>query len=323
MKSLRVALITFFLFFHCVIIASSNTDSDQIAVKASLDSAFITIGEPVTYTVTIKHTPDIKVLTRIPPPDDDIFKINKVTDINREENGMTVEGRSMNLTTYRLGEFILSPIDIEYRDSSGEIKTIKSDKIFLTVKSVAEGDAMTDIRGIKSVITLEGRLPRYLIFFGILLLFIIIGIMIYRKFRKKDTFVEEPETLLSPEEEAIHNLNQLYEGELLRKGLVKDYFLRFSEILKIYFEKRYEILAIESTTFEIMRMLRTQNCSSALLEKISEVMESADLAKFAKWKPEPMEIRNLNQKAIQIIEETQTERGNKWNSDIPSSSSLS
>ena len=73
--------------------------------------------------------------------------------------------------------------------------------------------------------------------------------------------------------------------------------------MRTYFEKRYHILAVESTTDEILRLLRGHEMDSGLLKKIAETLESADLAKFAKWKPEPAKIVEINHKSRQIIEE--------------------
>ena len=101
---------------------------------------------------------------------------------------------------------------------------------------------------------------------------------------------------------AFFNLNHLFDSDFLRRGKIKEYYLRLSEILRIYFERRFQILAIESTTYEIIRALRQKSIEPELIRKIAEVLEAADLAKFAKWIPEPSQILLLNQKSKQIVE---------------------
>ena len=73
-------------------------------------------------------------------------------------------------------------------------------------------------------------------------------------------------------------------------------------LLREYFEKRFHILAVESTTYEILRSLGQTDVDPELRKKIAEVLESADLAKFAKWIPEPGQILQLNQQAKQVVE---------------------
>ena len=71
--------------------------------------------------------------------------------------------------------------------------------------------------------------------------------------------------------------------------------------MRTYFEKRYLIFAIEATTGEILRLLRQKEVPSGLLTETQEVLEMCDLAKFAKWKPEPLEVLKLNQMTENII----------------------
>ena len=108
--------------------------------------------------------------------------------------------------------------------------------------------------------------------------------------------------LLSPEDEALLRLNRLFDSDLIARGKLKEYFLEFSEILRRYFERRFEILAVESTTSEIIRDLKAKEVSAALREKIQQVLDTADLVKFAKWRPSALEIQQLNRMAKAIVE---------------------
>ncbi|MDD5670908.1 MAG: hypothetical protein PHN49_04635 [Candidatus Omnitrophica bacterium] len=292
-----------FLFMVTAPWQTFGAEKPAISLKAEVDKAFITIGDPVVYTVTIRHVPSIKVLSQITPPASDILSIKKIEDLRREEDGMVVEGKRMKLTAYRLGEFILDPISIDYTDDKGQKGKIQTEKIYLTVKSVAEGETKTDIRGIKSVISIP-RKYRLAIFVIITSLgVILLGLWIYRIVRKKVAERIEQGPPLTAEEEAKLNLERLYGSDLLKKGKLKEYYLRYSEIIRIYLEKRFKVLAVESTTYEIVRFLKQNQVDQSLLEKIDEVLEASDLAKFAKWRPEVFQILDLNKKALQVIDE--------------------
>lgn len=277
-------------------------NKSDISVKAEIDRAFITIGDPVEYTVTVRHDPSTRILSQIPPPSSDILKIKKIAEFKREEGGMKIEGRKFTLTAFRLGEFILDPIQIEYRVGGGDPKKIETNRIFLTVQSVAKGEEKKDIRGAKTVLSIPRKILGLVI--SLLVITLLGAAPFLLRLRRKKTAVSVPlGTLLSAEDEALLNLNQLFESDLLRRGKVKEYYLRLSEILRVYFERRFQILAIESTTYEILRSMREKDIPRQLLEKIEEVLEAADLAKFAKWKPEPAQIIQINQKSKQIVEE--------------------
>lgn len=272
-----------------------------ISVKSELNKAFITIGDPVEFTITVKHSKDIKVLSSFKAPSKDVFKVKKIDDIREEEGDLVIEGKRFTLTTFRLGEFILEPVKIEYRAGGGEVESLETNRLFLKVNSVAGGEDQTDIRGIKSVLNIPANVLIPAGIGGGVFLLILIPLL-FRWLRKRPAVEAPVERLLSAEEEAFLHLNQLFDSDLLARGAVKEYYLQFSEIIRIYLERRYSIQAVESTTFEIIRFLKESVPSTSLRGLIKEVLEFADLAKFAKHKPEPREILEMNQKAREIIE---------------------
>jgi len=273
----------------------------EISVRAEVDRALITIGDPVVYTVTIRSHPDIQVLSGIPMPDEEVFKLKKIEEFTDQEGDDRIIGRRFTLTAYRLGEFILEPVEIQYRDKTGETKTIQTKRIFITVKSVAAGETKTDIRGAKGVMAIPFRIgwPVYLV---LALMLIALTYYFWRLLSRKRKMVAAPEVLLTPEEEALLNLQDLFESDFIRLGKYREYYFRFSEILRVYLEKRFGILAVESTTLEISRALKRMEIELALRDKIRAVLEAADLAKFAKWKPEPAQIVHWNNESKGIIE---------------------
>ncbi len=296
----------FILFFLILLGSAAGTlqaapKEPEISVKAEVNRAFLTIGDPVEYTVTIRHDPGIQVLTTVPPPDSDVLKIKRVEDIKQKDGKKIIEGRKFILTTFQLGEFVLNPVKIEYRSSTGAAQSISTDSIYMTVKSVAEGENKTDIRGAKSVTTIKFNKKPFIIAVAMISL-LLLAFIIYRILKKSPELLKPSEPPMTPEEEALSHLNQLFDSDLIRRGKIKEYYLRFSEILRVYLEKRTGILAGESTTYEINRLLRNKDADPTLREKVIEVLEAADLAKFAKWKPEPPEIILLNQKAKAVIE---------------------
>ena len=102
---------------------------DDIKVKAEVDRAFLTIGDLVTYTVMIEHAPDIQVLSSIPAPDSEFLEIKKVEDLHEKRKKTEFTGRKFVLTTYRLGEFSIDPVTIQYRKNGQPDKNIQTQKI--------------------------------------------------------------------------------------------------------------------------------------------------------------------------------------------------
>jgi hypothetical protein len=297
-----------YFFFALLLMAISSgpclaAEADNIRVKAEVDKAFLTIGDPVTYTVTVEHAPDIRVLSSIPAPSSDFLEIKKVEDIDKKQKKTAVTGRKFTLTSYRLGEFILDPVTVRYQKEGQPEKSILTNKLYLTVKSVAGGEAQEDIRDVKTVVPYKLRMGKFL--WTLLVLGLLAGgYFLYRALRKQKNVFQPGPPPLTPEEEALLHLGELFESDLLKRGFIKMYYLRLSEILRVYFEKRYNIQAVESTTIEILRALRPQHLEAGLYQKIQYVLEASDLAKFAKWVPAPSEIIPINKKAEEIVRES-------------------
>jgi len=277
--------------------------TDDIRVKAEVDKAFLTIGDPVTYTVTVEHSPDIRILSEIPAPSSDILEIKKIEDIHEKQKKKVITGRKFILTSYRLGEFILGPVTIKYQKEGQPEKSIPTNKLYLTVKSIAEGVPQEDIRDVKSVVPYKLHVGK-LLWTLLASMLLIVFYFLYRALHKKVNAFQPAPPPLTSEEEALLHLEELFESDLLKRGFIKIYYLRLSEILRIYFEKRYKILSVELTTVETLRALRPQHLETGLYQKIQYVLEAADLAKFAKWIPSAPEVSQINKKAEEIVKES-------------------
>src|SRR3990167_7160247 len=128
----------FIVLIVCPVSAHYAETGPDITVRSEIDSGTITIGDPVTYEVLIRHEPEIQLLSSIPPPDGDILKIKKIEDIRIRDGKHIVEGKRFILTAYRLGDFIIAPVTIKYRKQDGNAREIGTTPIYLKVKSVAE-----------------------------------------------------------------------------------------------------------------------------------------------------------------------------------------
>jgi hypothetical protein len=95
---------------------------------------------------------------------------------------------------------------------------------------------------------------------------------------------------------AFRELDRLKEQKLWESGQVKLFYTRLTEISRRYIERQYGIPAMERTTEEILEAFRRSNTDDHLLdEMLKELLELADLVKFAKEDPLPVENQtNLN-----------------------------
>ena len=114
---------------------------------------------------------------------------------------------------------------------------------------------------------------------------------------KKDDTEEAREVILEPAHIiAFRELDRLKDEKIWKQGKVKSYYTQLTEVTRTYIERQYGIPAMESTTEEILREFQRSNPDDALLDDIlKELLELADLVKFAKEDPLPVDNQtNLN-----------------------------
>lgn len=292
-----------------VIFLSANAihaGDPDITVRAEVNKAFVTIGERIICSVFVRHAPKIKLASTIEFPNSRDFEIKSVKEIpDKEEKGIVMTGRNFEIAAYGLGEFVIDEIPVKYLAADGAAKEIKTNRIYITVQSVdKKGKPKQDIRGIKPPADLPSDLKKWVMAGTVLT--VILGLLIFLLLflRSRKPRIETSAVILSPHEEAYQSLQTLFDSPLIREGQLKEYYVRISEIIRRYMERRYDFAAVEKTTDEIFKNLRDLKIADGAKAVIKEFLLDADMVKFAKYRPEPREIVLINKKATDIVDKT-------------------
>ncbi len=300
----RILLLSILLLLFSREEALPVNDGDQIAVSSEVDHAFSTIGERITYQLTIRHKPEIKI-TKI-----DIsetlkdFEIKEDHDFKETEQNTVSEGKRIVLTSYSIGEYVLVPAKITYLDTKGKAREMPSNKLYLSVESVDKNQKPSeDIAAIKGVVNFSYFKPGWLIGFVITLV-IFAGLWVWHARKKRRSAAGEQEPLLEPHEEAYQALDRLFDSDFIKRGQYKVYYSTLSEVIRRYLERRYQFLALESTTEEVAEKLKQISMDTNVKMWIRNLLEACDLVKFAKYQPAPSEIIQDNARAKNIIDQT-------------------
>ena len=293
------------LFCFLVAVPAIGRAAQDISVKVEVDRAFATIGDLINFRVTVSHKPDIVILELDPKEVLRDFEIKEIKDLSAQEGGNTLEGKNYVIANYALGEYVIRSFTIQYRKGQGNIQELKTNSLYITIQSIEKHkDPNADIRGVKGVHKIKGPIWVWFALFGLPLAGG--GAWLIYQMRKRGVFQVSEEPPLSPHDEAYQALNRLQHTDLIRRGQVKLYFFQMSEILRRYFERRYEIRALESTTYELTTELK-EKVATDNLNLISETLSLCDLVKFAKYEPPPIEILRQNNQAKLIVDRTKEE----------------
>lgn len=103
--------------------------------------------------------------------------------------------------------------------------------------------------------------------------------------RKAQQRIKSRAFQIPPAELALKKLNQLTQKNLPAEGLVKEHYAELTYLLREYLEQQFGVPALESTTDETMLHLGNSAFPQSFASALQNLLEQADLAKFAKSTP--------------------------------------
>ena len=84
---------------------------------------------------------------------------------------------------------------------------------------------------------------------------------------------------------ALEMLDAIKNEKRWERGEAKIYYTELTEVLRIYIEKRYKLNAMESTSEEILALLKNIGINREIISSLKTLLNLSDLVKFAKWEP--------------------------------------
>jgi hypothetical protein len=116
---------------------------------------------------------------------------------------------------------------------------------------------------------------------------------------------------------AFRELERLHNEKLWQNVETKKYYTRLTEIIRQYLENRFHIYSLELTTSETLEALvKTGFKKNESYKKLKSVLTGADLVKFAKYKPEPIENESTYSDSWDFVSATREADFNEENSDL-------
>jgi uncharacterized protein YneF (UPF0154 family) len=298
------------LFALMIILFSEYSIAQRVSVRATVEPPQIMIGQQALINLQViapkdkvihfpvyekEIVPGIEVITMLQP------------DTVIENNVMTLNFKyvvtSFDSTLYHIPAIpVFDGTDTIFSNSIG-LKVVSpalkdSTLAYLEKLKAGETDsidfnqlALYDIKPIqKPPFVWTDYLGIVWIVLGVLLLLALIGAIVYFILRrKKKGYFFTPPPVLPAHVRALQELDRLKTEKIWQQGREKEFYTQLTDILRQYLYERYGMKAKEMTSGEILNEVRKYTEVDSVYENLKQILSTADLVKFAKYKPYPDE----------------------------------
>ncbi|MFO7890711.1 MAG: BatD family protein [bacterium] len=293
-----------------LLISVNVSGQERISLSSSVDKSRIKIGDIINYKVKVVH--DKNITLKMPGMGANLggFEIRDYEEFKpRKEDDMIVSQAEYSISTFTTGKFVIPPLEVQYKETSDTAyKKLATRKIEITVESMKPSEE-GDIKDIKAPVELPflwwevwGKWTA--LGLGILAVATAAFFVYRRKKMGKSIFPKKEPPPRPPHEVAFESLDRIKASKLLENGDIKLYYVKISETVRVYFEGRYYIPALERTTPEIMEELNKIRIDAEVYELIKNLFITSDMVKFAKVIPEPDTNVQILQTAYTIVDRT-------------------
>lgn len=277
--------IVWFVWFCIMCFPFTSLKGQGISAKAALEQKIMYIGDQQNLTIQLPYQEGLEIVDSKLTP---LYRINEIEWLD-STNFQLIEGpegkvyqQTIRLTSFDSGQYLIPEIPIRYRFQNRE-GTARTSNLLLGVMTIPTQESV--IAPIKPIAEEGINMEDLWLYAALVLGSVLIGLLLYFiRFRKKE--IELPPPPPPPAHEvALEKLDALKAKQLWQKGEVKAYHSELSYILREYIENRFDIQALEQTTSEIQRDLEQTDVSSDWKTKLGQLLQTADMVKFAKVIP--------------------------------------
>ena len=297
-----------------MLLLSEPSFAQTSVAKATLDTNSILIGDQINLNIEFTSSPDYFVIWPLfndtITNEIEIIKKSDIDTIITEQQDLITLKQSLIITSFDSGYYKIPPVKFIYREKNDTtIYNVFTAPLFLNVLTIPV-DTTKAIMPIKGPIfapyTLREAVPWILIGVGVLLIGFFLFYYFSKRKKKEPLFRLKPKPKIPPHVIALDALEKLRINKLWQSGKIKEYHTEITDIIRVYIHERFGIDAMEMTTDEILASFnkKSDEVDDGLKNKLKQTLMLADLVKFAKEKPLPLENDKSLNNSIDFVKET-------------------
>ncbi len=283
---------------------------EKVRLTLATDRQTVGIADPLILRLTVETPLDTVVV--FPPVTD---KLGPFRVLRHQPSGPVTSAphtqqwkQDYTLEAEEVGEHTIPPLTITFQDADTSVpQQLKTDPLTIHVTSVLPDDAdVTAPQDIAPPVALvrRGVPPGVWIVVGVLLGLGLIGSLWYlyqrRRRRTAAPVPAQPAHVL-----ALQALQRLQREDLITLQRLEEFYVRLSDILRRYVERRFGLRAPEQTTEEFLAaVLATGGLIATHGDLLATFLQHCDLVKFARHQPSSSDMQRALDSARDFVEQT-------------------
>lgn len=305
-------MLKLYCFFVLVLWSTAAAFAQQGRAGAKLDTANILIGDHVH--LELSYTFPEKGIVRWPAFSDtltgkiEILEKSKTDTIPVPSEKMLTLRQVLTLTCFDSGYYAIPPVMFSHTLPGDTTRYFSSTSpVMLMVNTIAVDttQAIKDIKEpLSAPLTLMEILPWVIGGLFLAAVITLAVIFIVRRRRKQPVFGRS-KPKVPAHVRALESLEALRAKHLWQHGKVKEYHSALTDIIRIYIEERFGVAAMEMITSDVIAALKGHpDINEGNMDRLRQLLQMADLVKFAKFTPLPDEHDASMRGAIRFVSET-------------------
>ncbi|MFA8343237.1 MAG: hypothetical protein ACEPO8_09745 [Rhodothermaceae bacterium] len=281
--------------------------AQDVKVKASTDSTNYFVGDYINYKLEIYRPENVKIFM---PLVEDSLKvmefIKKDQPVSVSSGNVILDKYTYTFSVYDSTDILVPSFKIGYKvEGDSTLRSLATNEFYIFVDKL-QVNLEKDFLDIKA--------PLLIPFDMVFALLIILGVVLlaaliffgYRYISKKKNNGEDnaPVIIAPPFEEAYGSLKTLEGKELWQGGAVKEYHSEITFIIRKYFERSFNFLALEMPSSEVIDNLKNIKECETVFDDTRDFFNNADMVKFAKFVPMNSVNEEMMKQAYKILEKT-------------------
>jgi hypothetical protein len=218
-------------------------------------------------------------------------------------DGAVVTKRLYELEPFLSGAYKIPPMEVGfYQEGDSTLRTLESDTIVVTVKSLLPKDkASLDINDIAPPAKFPFGWKNVLIVVGCVAAAAAAGVLLWKRRRIREKIIPP----LPAHEIAYRKLEKLLARELVEQKLYREFTAEVSNILREYIEDRFALKAPERTTEEfLVEVSPALPVDAQKKDILKKFLIHCDLVKFAALEPSVEDVERTFATCRDFIEAT-------------------